>query len=924
MATQFSLTYLKKLQKISQMTSLVSLGVGLLVLMDWILRIEILQTILPNLAPMKPITASCFVLTGISLWTLCYRDQRFTWLGLGCAIVVAFVGGMTLSESLLDWKSGLTQMPLGSALSFCLISVPLILLHHHSQHWLVIQVLAFVVLFIALLAFVGYLYHVTALYTIGTYSAMSLYSAIGFGLVSIGILFWKADVGLLATLTSEDLGSKIARQMIPPIVVIPILLGWFRLKGQELGYYDTSFGLAIIVTSMMVLMVMLVWRNAHYLNQIDAERQKIERQRSELLDLEQKAKQDALQAKEQLAFLADASVILSSSLDYETTLNQIAQMVVPRIADWCAVDILAEDQTLQRLAVAHVDPAKIELAYEIQRRYPTSSNPERGVYHVIRTGKSEIYPEIPVDMLESAAQDQEHLRLMRELSLKSAMVVPIFAHATVWGVITLVSSSENRRYDLTDLVYAEELARRAAIAIENAQLFKQTQVLNTRLQERIIEYRDLLEQEQKTKQEVIQAQTRLSNLAKISLELSSTLDYEETLQRVAQMSVPHFSDICAVDLLGKDNLLHRVAVGHTEPATAAFIMEMHHKFPPKLDLPFGPYHVLRTGEIEFHAQPSEEEGKKYAIDEEHLELIKAIAPYASIFIPIRLREKTFGVISFISTQAERQYHPEDIEYAQELARRAAIAIENAQLFQQTQQLNAELEQRVQERTLALSLVNKELESFSYSVSHDLRSPLRALDGFSLALFEDYANTLDDEGKNYLHRIRNASQRMGQLIDDLLMLSRVTRTQVQFRRVDLTEMAHQIEADLRELYPNNPVQFNVAENMFVDADERLMRIALTNLLGNAWKFSSKTAHPCVEFGWQEQNGETEYFVRDNGIGFDMTYAHKLFGAFQRLHSTVEFEGTGIGLATVQRVFHKHGGSIRAEGVVGQGATFYFQI
>jgi DNA-binding response OmpR family regulator len=220
--------------------------------------------------------------------------------------------------------------------------------------------------------------------------------------------------------------------------------------------------------------------------------------------------------------------------------------------------------------------------------------------------------------------------------------------------------------------------------------------------------------------------------------------------------------------------------------------------------------------------------------------------------------------------------------------------------------------------------NKELEAFSYSVAHDLRAPLRAVDGFSQALLEDYAGKLDDEGKRYLNYVRESAQQMGQLIDDLLSLSRVSRSDFQSESVDLTAIARDVSARISRRSPDRRVELLIQEGLETAGDARLLTIAFENLLGNAWKFTGKRAGARIEVGGNVVDGCRTYFVRDNGAGFDMAYAAKLFGVFQRLHSTAEFEGTGIGLATVQRVIRRHGGRIWAEGAVGAGATFTFTL
>ena len=271
--------------------------------------------------------------------------------------------------------------------------------------------------------------------------------------------------------------------------------------------------------------------------------------------------------------------------------------------------------------------------------------------------------------------------------------------------------------------------------------------------------------------------------------------------------------------------------------------------------------------------------------------------------------------------------------------------ERKRMEEELQELNSFLEKRVAERTLELkdtnfqlqaeivkhkrtedklAVTNKELEAFCYSVSHDLRAPLRGIDGFGKILETEYAKKLDEQGMSHLKRIRAASQRMGQLITDLLSLSRITRKEMKQEKVDLSTMVHKIASALQKRQPERQVEFAIAEGLFVRGDINLLKIAMDNLMDNAWKFTEKHSQTRIEFGISLHNGEHVYFVRDDGAGFDMTYVGKLFGAFQRLHSLSEFEGTGIGLATVQRIIHRHGGRIWAEGAVEQGATFYFTL
>ena len=250
--------------------------------------------------------------------------------------------------------------------------------------------------------------------------------------------------------------------------------------------------------------------------------------------------------------------------------------------------------------------------------------------------------------------------------------------------------------------------------------------------------------------------------------------------------------------------------------------------------------------------------------------------------------------------------------------------EREQADREVRRLNEELEERVRERTAQLQETNRQLESFSYSVSHDLRAPLRAIDGFGQALIEDYGEHVNEGMRRYLGRIRAATLRMAQLIDDLLNLARISRVELSWSDVDLTAMARQVLTELKHADSERHVEMFVWDDVTARGDPRLLRIVLENLLGNAWKFTRSVEHPRIEFGMLRDAETCTFFVRDNGAGFDMAHVDKLFVPFQRLHAMNEFPGTGIGLTTVQRVVHKHGGRIWAHAQRGKGATFYFTL
>jgi hypothetical protein len=260
---------------------------------------------------------------------------------------------------------------------------------------------------------------------------------------------------------------------------------------------------------------------------------------------------------------------------------------------------------------------------------------------------------------------------------------------------------------------------------------------------------------------------------------------------------------------------------------------------------------------------------------------------------------------------------DEVELLQALANTTAVALENVQLY-------SELEERVRDGTQRLEQANHELETFAYSVSHDLRNPLNVISGFVQLLSDPSAGTLTEKGNLYVERVLGTTRHMGDLISDLLRLSRITQAELNAEPVDLSKIVRELASEMAARDPKRQVEFRIEDGLQVTADRALLRVAMANLLSNAWKYSAKTEHAVIEFGGKAGEGEREFFVRDNGAGFDMAHAGKLFAPFQRLHSQKEFPGHGVGLATVLRVVHRHGGTIRGEAKPGEGAGFYFTL
>jgi PAS domain S-box-containing protein len=420
--------------------------------------------------------------------------------------------------------------------------------------------------------------------------------------------------------------------------------------------------------------------------------------------------------------------------------------------------------------------------------------------------------------------------------------------------------------------------------------------------------------------EAEEARQRFAFLAEASAMLAASLDYETTLSSVARLSVPHIADWCTVDIIVEDGSIQLLAIAHVDPEKGLWARELRRQYPPDLAGPAGLPHVLRAGEPAMYSYVTDEMLQAGARSAEHLAIMRAVGFASVMIVPLTMRSRTLGAITFVSAESGRHYGQADLDLAQNLARPAALAIDNARLYRQVQRLNESLERRAE----GLEAANKELEAFAYSVSHDLRSPLRAIDGFSRILVEEFSDQLEEEAQHYLGLVRENAQQMGQLIDDLLALSRLGRQPLAKQPVEPRALVDRVLTGLADERAGRDVEIVVRDLPPCQGDAALLKQVYVNLLANALKFTRRCEHAHIEIGSLEKDGQTVYYVQDNGVGFDMQYADKLFGVFQRLHRAEDYEGTGAGLAIVQRIIHRHGGRLWVEARPDEGATFYFTL
>ncbi len=433
-----------------------------------------------------------------------------------------------------------------------------------------------------------------------------------------------------------------------------------------------------------------------------------------------------------------------------------------------------------------------------------------------------------------------------------------------------------------------------------------------------------LETEKHFREEAEKVNRRLTFLLDASTTLSESFDFQECLKTVARMAVPRIADWCAVDILESDGTLARLAVVHSDPRMVEYAFELQKRHPYQAGAASGLTDVLKAGRTEMINDIPDEMLVARAKDEEDLRMFRMLGLGAVLIVPLLAFERTLGAITLVYAESKRKFTEEDRLLAEDLARRAAIQIDLARLYRETKELNASLEKKVDDRTLELQAANGELEAFSYSVSHDLRAPLRHIHGYADLLARHTGNALDEKGKRYLGLISASVKEMGVLIDDLLMFSRMGRVEMRKSTVDLRDTVESVINSMSQETGGRVIEWKISRLPVVQADQNMLRLVFQNLLGNAVKYTRPRERAVIEIDGKLNDGEAVICVRDNGVGFDMKYSDNLFGVFQRLHSSEEFEGSGIGLANVRRIIHRHGGRTWAEGEVDRGAAVYFSL
>jgi PAS domain S-box-containing protein len=823
MKSESNIRILSFLRSSVNAASMVVSGVGLVVLLGWVLNISILKSMIPNAATMKFNVALCFVLAGVSLWLLQHEASQPGKKRMGqiLAGLVVIIGLLTLSEYLFNWKLSVDQlfvrdaatapnafpgrMSYITAICFIFSGFALVLIDTRSS-----QYFSAGVILLSLLSAVGYLFDYQLLYQLGGYNTPTWHTALTFFILALALFIARQSHGMIKMMMSDLIGSRTVRLLLPVTIFLIILLGWLVQQGERFGFFNSYNESAILVVLLIFIYSPLIYFYANRINQAEAKVIRLSRLYATLSQVNQ-------------------TIVRSRNRDelYQTICDVVVQFGGFSLA-W--VGLLDEQTgdvkpvTANGLDITQWPFAAINIQQEDLK--------DELIATAIRTSKVVTSDNIQTDKRIQNLYDQ-----FQKYAYRSLAAIPFRLNGKTIGVVSLVAAE--------------------------AGLFKDTEEINL--------------------------------LKEMGLDISFAHDSMEAERAKVYMSAIVESSNDAI--IAKD--LNGIVTSWNPAAQNIF----GYKADEMLGQP-----VLRL------IPPKRVREEQYILNQ-----IKQDQPVRH-YETVRVR-KDGTLIDVSLTISPIRNANGNIIGASKIVHDIT---ERKQAEAEIQKLNSDLEQRVIERTTQLAAANQELEAFSYSVSHDLRAPLRGIDGWSLALLEDYGAQLDEQAHQYLDRVRSETQRMGNLIDDLLQLSRITRADMNKVQVDLSALTQAIVARLQESEPQRQIEYTVQGDLSAWGDARLLEVVLTNLLSNACKFTSKIPQARIEFGQTELDGQRAFFVRDNGAGFDMAFAKKLFSPFQRMHKASEFPGTGVGLATVQRIVHRHGGRVWAESALNAGATFYFTL
>jgi PAS domain S-box-containing protein len=895
-------------RRASRMAAVAIVGLGAIVLAGWALDIAALTSVHASLVSMKANTALGFVMLGSAVLLAQPADAspRRLLLARSLACATSALGLITLLQYGAGIDLGIDEMlvrdePLATAtawpgrmspltaLHFLVLGAALLLPDSDSDRrrsrpaeWLVV-----LVGLSSLLAVLGYAYRVDQLVAPrpSVHTAIALHTAVGFLLACAAIAFARPQEGVMRLVSSATPAGALVRATLPAAILLPFLLGWIRTQGERSGLFGAQTGLAVFAAANMVCFGGLILWSAYALQRADSARRRAER-----------AIDQSLRESE-----ARKAAVLEASLDCIVTMDHTGAIVEFNQAAERTFGYERAGAIGRQLGELLVPPGLRERHARGLERYVSGAQPtilgKRVELSAMRSDGSEFPAEVTVVRIRSDG-DPMFTGYIRDITERHRSAAALrasearFRRLVESGLIGIaVADAAGEICDASDSFLA--MLGRSRAELERGQL----------------RWGDL-------------APPRWHELEQAASEplgqLASAPPHELELRRADGSQLPVLLGVTRLD----------------ETSTIAFVLDLTER--KQAEAAIRDLQRERAADVVFRALLEAAPDAMVILDRDgRIALVNSEAermfgyaraemlgqPVDLLLSGGRFEPNTRAGTSLVMRGRRKDGSEFPIEVSSSPIETEGGPLLSTAIRDITQRVDAE--ERLRRAKEEAEIAMGELEAFSYSVAHDLRAPLRSINGFSSAIMEDWGDRLDEHARDYLNRIVGGAERMGHLIDALLTLARVSRIGVRRELVDLTQLATAIFAFMRASQPERSVEFVVHPGLEVQGDPQLLRVLLENLIGNAWKFSSRREHAHIEFGCARDDGDV-YYVSDDGAGFDMRFVNKLFTPFQRLHASSEFPGTGIGLATVQRIVRRHGGRIWAESAVDRGATFHFTL
>lgn len=933
---------------ISLSAAIITIIFGFLVITGWILDIQVLKSIRSDYVTIKFNSALCFVLAGAVILLILPERNRYKlkWIADILSGLIFLIGSITLfeylfnidlfidqlfikddPEALLTYAPG--RMALNSAINFIIISVSLFFsgkVDEKSAYYS--QLLALVAGLVGLASLLGYGYGISELYGFSNYTKISIITVILFLIIGIGIIMIRPHKGFMKTITEDAAGGYMARKILPFAIFIPIFLVWLRKPLEKIGFLDPGYDIHQFSILYISLLIILIWFIAEKINK--TERSRLEAKEKLIESVEKyrtliEVSSDAIfiNYKNRVEYLNPAALKLFGAEDESQIIGKspfslfhpdFHQKIQERISK-----MIENNETVPVLheKIIRLDSSLVDVEVTAT---PFAYKGDTAIQVILR----DISERVESDSLLRETQ-QRFRATFNQAAVGIALVAPDGRWLQVnqrFCDITGYSSHELLQLTFQDVTYPDDLP---------ADLRYVEQMLSGQISDYMMEKRYIRKDKSNiwvnlTVSLVKDEQDKPKYFISLVEDISARKNSEEEIKVIntrLQVLIEALSNLASARNIEQVRSIIATSARNLTGADGATI-------------------VFADGDQSYYAEEDAVEplwvGRRFPLNEcisgwVMLNNQHVVIPdiYADNRIPHHIYRPTF-VKSLVMVPVKtakpiaaignywREWHEaseNEIRLLQSLADAAGSVIDNITLYE-------DLEKRVEHRTRELHIVNKELESFAYTVSHDLRAPLRAISGFTKILLEDYSNNWDEEANRLFNVIRVNSEKMNQLIDDLLAFSRVGRAEMLQAKVSMKQLADQVVFEIQANNNYSNVQITIGQLPDSYGDQPLLKQVWTNLISNAFKYSSKARKPEIHIGSMEKDHQTTYFIKDNGVGFNMEYKDKLFNVFERLHNTREFEGTGVGLAIVQRIVQRHGGNVWAEGEENKGATFYFSL